>query len=266
MKINKFDATNFITVNAENVSAINSVVAAFQLDMALIIDEAAKSRLDTRIADEKGVLSEKKKAALEEDRDALILEIQAEKSALRKVESARKTVIDDLVKAGNDKTAVENLFRVLACYNNKSFNKYALRGVCTSWTDELDSAMNTAHSLKFSEKTGARVMGKDEKTAFTTAMNIIKSSIRGVCAVAENSYFGKVSVNINATDLAALHETFVTGISLEYKTDKKTGKTTQAEDYTISTRIRRSRGKNTKIDASEFWAVAVVCILKHICK
>ena len=263
MKLN--NNFSMVSVNAEKADVVALVVSAFRLDMALIVDEAAKSRKETRLADEKGVLSETKKAAIREELEELKAEIKAEKSALKKVESVRKSVVSELVESGADKTCVENLFRVLACYNNESLCKYALKGVCTSWTDELDKAMNVAHSLKFSDKTGARVMGKAEKSAYETAKNIIKASVRGVCAVPENAYFGKVSVNMNGTDLGALHESFVTKVGLKYNTDKKTGEVTIAGDD-IRTCVRKPRGKNSKIDASGFWAVAVDRIIMHICK
>lgn len=255
------------TANAENFTALKSAVSAFRLDMAIADDTARKARLDKRIADEKGVLSETKKDALKEERDAVEAEIKAEKSALKKVENVRATVVADIIsETGADRVQVENLFRVLACFGNTSLSKYALKGLYTTWTPELEKAMDTAHSLKYGDG-GAPVLGKAEREAFTSAKNIIKGAVRDAVAVGDNKYFGKVSVNLNNTDIGALHESYVTGVSLDYATNKKTGVVSlKSDNYVVKTRVRKARGKNTKIDASGFWAVAVQCIILHICK
>lgn len=253
---------------AKNEGVVSVVTSAFRLDMLIARDTDAKTRKEKRLSSDSAAnMSELKLSALREEIKELEKALAGYKAELAKIEGIRSRVVSELVEAGNDKTAVENLFRVLACFGDKSLNKYALRGICTTWTPELEAAMDTAHSLKFSEKTGSPILGKKEKEAFRSAMNIIKESVRGVCAVAENPYFGKVSVNLNMTDIGELHKAYITGFGLDYKKDKKTGLVTlNSREYVEKTLVRKPRGKNTKIDASAFWGAAVNCIILHICR
>jgi hypothetical protein len=254
--------------SAETVSAVTGTISAFKLDMLISRDTDKKARIEKRLSSDSAEnMSELKINALREELAELEKALAGYKAELAKIDSVRIKVVSDIMDAGSEKTCAENLFRVLACFGDASLNKYALKGVCTSWTPELDAAMTTAHSLKFSEKTGAPVLGKDVKAAFTSAMNIIKGAVRGAVSVPENPYFNKVSVNINMRDLGMLHETFVTGASLDYKKDKKTGAVSlDSSEYVLKTRIRRPRGKNAVIDASGFWGMAVNCIILHICE
>ena len=267
MKKNNVFAMNTATADETKRGALVAAVSAFRLDIVLTIDESAKARLETRIADEKGVLSETKKAALREDLAELAKDIKTEHAELRKVDAIRKTVVSDIMtETGAEKTIVDNLFRVLACFGNPALNKYALRGECTAWTEDLEKAMETAHNLKFSETTGNRENTKATREAYRNARDIIRDRVRASVFVPDNSYFDHISVNLNTSDLGALHESYITGVGIKYKTDKKTGAVSIENDFDVKTRVKKSRGKNAKIDASEFWGVAVDRIITHICK
>ena len=248
-------------------AAFAAAIAAFRLDMVIALEEEKRARIVKRLASDSAAnLSELKKAALEEEAAALAKSIKDNKAALAKIDAVRGVVVRDIMDQGAEKTVVENFFRVLACFGDKSLNKYALKGVYTSWTPELEAAMNTAHALKFNDK-GAPVLGKKEKAAYEAAKNIIKGAVREAVRIPENKYCKAVSVNLNNTDIGALHESYVTGVDLDYDKDKKTGAVSlKSSEYVVKTRVRKPRGKNAEIDASGFWAVAVNCIILHICE
>ena len=246
--------------------SVNVTVRAFQLDMLIKDETAAKSRKEKRLAgDSVANLSELKIEALREEIKELEASIKAHEAELKKLEAVRNTVVSDLIEAGADKTCAENLFRTLACYGKEyeRLSKYALRGVCTTWTPELDKAMTAVHSLKFNDS-GAPVMGKTERDAYRTAKNVVKEAVRAALRVPENKYFGELPVNLNNTDIGALHESYVVKVGLKYTEDKKTGASRLCSDPDIKSRVRKPRGKNTEIDASGFWAVAASRALLHL--
>lgn len=134
--------------------------------------------------------------------------------------------------AQNDETAIRNILRLSCCDDNSKFFKLA---ILTKETFEcFYDSMVQLHDMD-SDEIGSNGLRQYSNKSNAVA-DVIEKDIQGLIKKMfsiqiENEYTKKVNIKFNKTDLACVHETFVTGLSVDMKNSKKTGTTVEGMSF-----------------------------------
>ena len=227
---NLVDMTNTTLVNA-----FTNAITWEKCDMLLTLNAEATKKQESIISSDEATADEIKVA------QAKLEKLRTECAEIKK---QQKSVTDDHTTvltaissahndhAQNDETAVRNILRLSCCDDNSKFFKLAIltKDTFESFYDsmvslhDMDSDEIGANGLRhYSNKSNA-VADKLEKSIQGLIKKMFSISI-------ENDYTKKVNIKFNKTDLACVHETFVTGLSVDMKNSKKNGTTIEGLSF-----------------------------------
>ena len=249
---------NFLadTNNVEKVNTTFNAVRYELLGMETELNSDQISSLEKKIENKNGSYTpeevdgfKSKKLQLESDNAKMSVEMDSLKSdyttVLDSVSSTTK-VLDNNETVMNDRNAVRNVLRLVACgENSKCFKKAIINDIKLDSLYENFMQCHDCTNADLYNENGARLNNKSAQEAYK-ALNIeISGLLKSMFSISlENEYTKKVNVKVNKTDLALLHETFVTGCSVDYVVDNK-NHTKKHNGISLKTAIRKS----TKDDA-----------------
>ena len=155
--------------------------------------------------------------------------------------------------AQNDETAVRNILRLSCCDDNSKFFKLAI--LTKETFESFYDSMVQLHDMD-SDEIGANGLRKysDKSNAVANALEKdIHGLIKKMFSIQiENEYTKKVNVKFNKTDLNCMHETFVTGLSVDMKNSKKTGTTVDGVSFRYAIEKVEKKDKKQKKQHSKF--------------
>lgn len=155
--------------------------------------------------------------------------------------------------AQNDETAVRNILRLSCCDDNSKFFKLAI--LTKETFESFYDSMVCLHDME-SDEIGSNGLRKysDKSNAVADALEKdIQGLIKKMFSIQiENEYTKKVNVKFNKTDLACVHETFVTGLSVDMKNSKKTGTTVEGVSFRYAIEKVEKKGKAPEYKGVKF--------------
>lgn len=254
---------NFLadTNNVEKVNTTFNAVRYELLGMQIELNDDSISSLEKKIENKNGSYTpeevdgfKSKKLQLESDNAKMSVEMDSLKSdytiVLDSVSSTTK-VLDNNETVMNDRNAVRNVLRLVACgENSKCFKKAIINDIKLDSLYENFMSIHDCTNSDLYNENGARLNNKSAQEAYK-ALNIeISGLLKSMFSISlENEYTKKINVKVNKTDLALLHETFVTGCSVDYVVDNK-NHTKTYNGVSLKTAIRKSI-KDEKVTYSD---------------
>lgn len=243
--------TSFVkSENVDNRRKFDNAVLYMQAtyDKTLAESDLAKNR---KAYNRNGVTKDEQKVL--DDKKA---EIEADIAKFEKImvnlESSYKAVHDEMVAAGNKKTAVEHVLGVLGTFGDRKRLQLAV-SIDENNLEKFASALDLIHVKGGCTDSGMVSMTKEVKAAIKTAKDDVTAVIKEEFSLqAETIYTDKVWVKINATDLRMIHETYVTGL--------KVSKISQNEedDFTVKLSMRtaistkKNKEGEKRVDSKSF--------------
>ena len=250
---------NFLpdTNNVEKVNTTFNAVRYELLGMETELNSDQISSLEKKIENKNGSYTpeevdgfKSKKIQLESDNAKMSVEMDSLKSdyttVLDSVSSTTK-VLDNNETVMNYRIAVRNILRLVACgENSKCFKKAIINDFFLESLYENFMACHDCNNSDLYNENGVRLNNKSAQDAYK-ALNIeISGLLKSMFSISlENEYTKKVNVKVNKTDLALLHETFVTGCSVDYVVDNK-NHTKKHNGISLKTAIRKNVSKDDK--------------------
>lgn len=215
-------------------------------DMLLTLNTEAIKKQESIINSETATLdeikvAEDKKSRLEKDQLTL-------KSSKELNNEAHETVIASVISCSNEFTAntenaIRNYLRLSCCDDNSKFFKLAIL------TDETFGVfydyLVALHNMKGLQDNGLKAYTKEDVALADELSESIQGLVKKIFSVPlENEVTKKINVKFNRTDMNIIHETFVTGVSVDVKKSKKDD-STKVEGVSFRYAIERVENKKT---------------------
>ncbi len=167
-----------------------------------------------------------KKVTLEADNEKMSAEmdtLQSDYDTVITTIANTKMILDNGKTVQNDINSVRNIFRIVACgENRKCFKKAILNNVKLDSLYENLMAIHDCTNPDLYNENGARLNNKSAQDAYKALNAEIQGLLKSMFSIPlQNEYTKKVNTKVNKTDLALLHETFVTGCNIDYIIDNK---------------------------------------------
>lgn len=219
-------------IEMTNETLVNSYANAItweKCDMLLTLNAEATKKQESIIASDDATADEIKVAQAKLEK--LRLELAEIKKNQESVQDDYDKVLSTIYSASNEhtsnnKTAVRNILRLSCCDDNSKFFKLAILTDVTfaSFYDTMVSL----HDMDSDEigTSGLRSYSKKSKETANKLEQDIQGLIKSMFSISiENDYTKKINVKFNKTDMNCVHETFVSGLSVDVTKNKK-GSTT----------------------------------------
>lgn len=248
---NLVDMTNETLVNL-----FTNAITWEKCDMALTLNADAIKKQEAIISSDEVTTDEIKVA------QAKLEKLRAEYTQLKaqqeKVTEDYTTVLTTIASAhnehtANDETAVRNILRLSCCDDNSKFFKLAI--ITKETFESFYDSMVSLHDMD-SDEIGANGLRhySDKSNAVADALEKdIQGLIKKMFSISiENEYTKKVNVKFNKTDLACVHETFVTGLSVDMKNSKKTGTTVEGVSFRYAIEKVQKKDKEPEYKGTRF--------------
>ena len=216
--------------NQETVNKFANAITWEKCDMLLTLNAEAMKKQENIISSD----------------DSTPNEISLAKEKLKKLEEEKKSVkekqeeifndYDEVLcaiseahndYATNDETSVRNILPLSCCDENSKFFKLAI--LTQETFESFYDSMVSLHDMDSKEigNNGLRTYSKQAKETATQLSENIQALIKKMFSISiENEYTKKVNVKFNKTDMNCVHETFVTGLSVDVKHNKKANNST----------------------------------------
>ena len=248
---NLIDMTNEALVNQ-----YTNAITWEKCDMLLTLNAEATKKQESIITSDDATADEIKVAQAKLEK--LRLELAEIKKNQESVQEDYDKVLSTISSASNeytnnDETAVRNILRLSCCDDNSKFFKLA---ILTQETFEtFYDSMVSLHDMD-SDEIGANGLRQYSYKSNAVA-NALEKNIQGLIKKMfsiqiENEYTKKVNVKFNKTDLACVHETFVTGLSVDMKNSKKTGTTVDGVSFRYAIEKVEKKGKDPEYKGVRF--------------
>lgn len=225
-------------------------------DMALTLNADAIKKQETIISSDEATADEIKVAQAK--LEALQVECAKIKSQQEEVTDDYTTVLSSISSASNehtanDETAVRNILRLSCCDDNSKFFKLAI--LTQETFESFYDSMVQLHDMDSDEINANGLRQYSDKS--NAVANALEKDIQGLIKrmfsiQIENDYTKKVNVKFNKTDLACVHETFVTGLSVDMKNSKKTGTTVEGVSFRYAIEKVEKKGKDPEYKGVRF--------------
>lgn len=250
--------TNYLSNNNnETINAIADAINFEKYDMLLSLNADAQKKQtsiissDTATADDVEIAQKKLKKLQDEATE--FIEKQNTASAnhslvLTKVSSASNEF------ASNDTNAVRNILRLSACDENSKFFKLAIITENIKFESFYD-AMVALHDMDSNEisNNGLRTYSKEAKLQADNLEKDIQGLIKAMFSIQiENDFTRKINVKFNKTDMNVLHETFVTGLTVDMSKSKKNGVNVEGLSYRYAIRKVTKQDGKPEYEGSRF--------------
>lgn len=242
--------------NEAMVSRFGNAITWEKCDMALTLNADAIKKQETIISNDDSTPDEIKVA--QSKLEALQVECAKIKKQQEEVTDDYTTVLSAIATASNehttnDETAVRNILRLSCCDDNSKFFKLAI--LTQDTFESFYDSMVQLHDMD-SDEIGTNGLRKysDKSNAVADALEQdIQGLIKKMFSIQiENEYTKKVNVKFNKTDLACVHETFVTGLSVDMKNSKKTGTTVEGVSFRYAIEKIEKKGKDPEYKGVRF--------------
>lgn len=217
---------NLTNMNDEKlVNAFRNAITYEKCDMLLTLNADATKKQETIISSEEATADEIKVAQTKLEK--LRLECAEIKTQQEEVTDDYNTVLSTIVSAHNDhaqndKTAIRNILRLSCCDDNSKFFKLAI--LTKETFESFYDSMVSLHDMDSNEVTDCglrRYAGASEEKAKKLSEDI-QALIKGMFSIPlENDITKKVNVKFNKTDMNCVHETFVSGLTVDVSKSKK---------------------------------------------
>lgn len=240
---------NYVS-NMNNETTVNNIISAIdweKCDMLLTLNADAQKKQTSIISNEESTVEEvtlakSKLTKLEKEEVELKTAQTADTDAHNLVLSTITTATNEHG-ANNDIMAVRNILRLSACDENNKFFKLAIITENVNFETFYDS-MVALHDMESEEigTNGLRTYSKASKEKADEMEVEIQGLIKKMFSISvENDYTKKVNVKFNKTDMNAVHETFVTGLSVDISKSKKSGSIVDGMSfrYAIEKKVNR---------------------------
>ena len=242
--------------NTTLVSRFTKAITWEKCDMLLTLNAEATKKQESIISSDEATADEIKVA------QAKLEKLRAEYAEIKKQQESvtdnYTTVLTAISSAHNDhaqndETAVRNILRLSCCDDNSKFFKLAI--LTKDTFESFYDSMVSLHDMD-SDEIGANGLRKysDKSNAVAdTLEKDIQGLIKKMFSVSiENEYTKKVNVKFNKTDLSCVHETFVTGLSVDIKNSKKTGTTVDGVSFRYAIEKIEKKGKDPEYKGVRF--------------
>lgn len=247
--------------NNEKVNATFNAVRYELLDMEIELNEDQISSLEKKIENKNASYTNEEVEGFKSVKVALMVDNKKKYDEMENLVKDYTTIVTTIAKTtkilDNGNTvqnvinAVRNIFRIVACgENRKCFKKAILDDIKLDNLYETFMAIHDCTNPDLYNENGARLNNKSAQDAYK-ALNIeIQGLLKSMFSIPlENEYTKKINVKVNKTDLALLHETFVTGCNIDYVIDNK-NHTKTYNGVSLKTAIRKSI-KDEKVTYSD---------------
>lgn len=247
--------------NNENVDATFNAVRYELLDMEIELNDDQISSLEKKIENKNGSYTDEEVEGFMSKKKALGVENKKKFDEMENLLGDYTTVINTIEKTvkvldngdtvQNDFNSVRNIFRIVACgENSKCFKKAIINDIKLDSLYENFMAIHDCTNSDLYNENGARLNNKSAQDAYKALNSEIQGLLKSMFSISlENEYTKKVNVKVNKTDLALLHETFVTGCTIDYVIDNKNHIKTY-NGVSLKTAIRKSI-KDEKVTYSD---------------
>ena len=247
--------------NNEKVNATFNAVRYELLDMEIELNNDQISSLEKKIENKNDSYTDEEVEGFMSKKKALGVENKKKFDEMENLLGDYTTVITTIEKTAmvldngdtvqNDFNAVRNIFRIVACgENSKCFKKAIINDIKLDSLYENFMAIHDCTNSDLYNENGARLNNKSAQDAYKALNAEIQGLLKSMFSISlENEYTKKVNTKVNKTDLALLHETFVTGCSVDYVVDNK-NHTKTYNGVSLKTAIRKSI-KDEKITYSD---------------
>ena len=243
--------TSFVkSENVDNRRKFDNAVLYMQAtyDKTLAESDLAKNR---KAYNRNGVTKDEQKVL--DDKKA---EIEADIAKFEKImvnlEPSYKSVHDEMVAAGNKKTAVEHVLGVLGTFGDRKRLQLAV-SIDEDKLEKFASALDVIHVKGGCTDNGMVSQTKEVKAAIKTAKDDITAVIKEEFSLqSETIYTDKIWVKINATDLRMVHETYVTGLRVSKISQN------EEDDFTVKLSMRtaistkKNKEGEKRVDSKSF--------------
>lgn len=242
--------------NQETVNKFANAIAWEKCDMLLTLNAEATKKQESIISSDEATADEIKVA------QAKLEKLRAEYAEIKKqqeeVTDDYNTVLSAISSthnnhAQNDETAVRNILRLSCCDDNSKFFKLAI--LTKETFESFYDSMVTLHDMDSDEigANGLRQYSAKNKKVADELEKSIQGLIKKMFSISiENDYTKKVNVKFNKTDLACVHETFVTGLSVDMKNSKKNGTTVEGLSFRYAIEKIEKKDKNPEYKGVRF--------------
>ena len=248
---NLVDMTNETLVNA-----FTNAITWEKCDMLLTLNAEATKKQESIISNDDSTSDEIKVAQAKLEK--LRAEYTEIKKQQEKVTDDYTTVLSAIASAHNeysqnDETAVRNILRLSCCDDNSKFFKLAI--LTKETFESFYDSMVQLHDMD-SDEIGVNGLRKysDKSNAVADALEKdIHDIIKKMFSIQiENEYTKKINIKFNKTDLACVHETFVTGLSVDMKNSKKNGTTIEGLSFRYAIEKIEKKDKDTEYKGVRF--------------
>lgn len=122
--------------------------------------------------------------------------------------------------AENRRDAVINVFKVIACGENKSYFKYVFNNISQGTLEELYNLFTRIHEIRPDDinigQFGYKNLTRADKEVYKKLAGRINKLLHDLLYIpVANEYTKKVNVRFNKTDFALLHSVFVKGATIK---------------------------------------------------
>lgn len=243
--------TNYI-MNTENKELVNNLLMAIdweKCDMLLALNLDSQKKQESIIASNEATADE---ITVAKTKLAKLKEQEEELKVTQDADSDAHTLVLDTISSTsnehtqNDRVAVRNILRLSACDENAKFFKMAIITDNMNFESFYDS-MVSLHDMESEEvaENGLRDYSKKSKDVATKLSEDIQGLIKSMFSIqVENEITKKVNVKFNKTDLNCVHETFVSGLSVDIA-KLKSG--TKVEGMSFRYAIEKKKDKNGNV-------------------
>lgn len=230
---NLVDMTNTTLVNA-----FTNAITWEKCDMLLTLNAEATKKQENIISNNDSTATADEIKVAQAKLEKLRSECAEIKKQQENVTEDYTTVVNTITSTSNeyttnDKIAIRNILRLSSCDDNSKFFKLAII------TDDIKfesfyNDMVSLHDMDSDEVMTCglrRYAGASEEKATKLSADI-QGLIKKMFTVSiENKYTKKINVKFNKTDMNCVHESFVTGLSVDIKNSKKSGKTVEGVSF-----------------------------------
>lgn len=225
----------------KNLTIISDINNTHVINMvSLAVDFFAHSMKKNMIEEKINKLSNQLKAdnITDEKVKALTQDLEKNNQMLEEVNKyleANSTRVNEVINtitgasleyAENKHNAVVNVFKIIACGENKSYFKYVFSNISQGTLEELYNLFTRIHEIKPDDinigQFGYKNLTRADKEVYKKLAGRINKLLHDLLYIpVANEYTRKVNVRFNKTDFALLHSVFVKGATV--KTSSKNG-------------------------------------------
>lgn len=249
-------ANYIVNNNNETINTIMQAIDFEKCDMLLALNSEAQKKQNAIVSSsestpEEVTVAKTKLENLQKEELTLVTARTADADAHTLVLST-VTAATNEHNATNDVNALRNILRLSACDENSKFFKLAIITENINFATFYDT-MVSLHDME-SDEIGTNGLRSYSKTAKENANQMeveIQGLIKKMFSIqVENDFTKKINVKFNKSDMNAVHETFVTGLSVDIskKVNKKTNETsTTVDGMSFRYAIERKQDRDGKI-------------------